>query len=205
MLWIGITGPIGGGKSTVSELLRQQGYPVVDADAVVHQLLSPGGVAEAAVFKTFGENLRNSQGALDRRALGQKVFADPSQLSLLEGVLHPLVRMAVARQRQMLADQGHKVAFYDVPLLFEKSMQEQFDSVIVISASVDQRRARFKKRTGLSDSEFNARNQRQLPVEEKMRLANAVIQNDGEQQQLRLEIARVLQQLKIPSPPSANS
>ncbi len=200
MQWIGITGPMGGGKSTVAELLRQAGLAVLDADQIVHQLLSPGGKAEAQVLATFGESLRNSQGALDRKALGQLVFGDASRLAQLESILHPLVREHVATERQRLEKAGASVAFYDVPLLYEKSMQGQFDLVLVVSADEAIRRTRVQKRSHLTDSEFDARMYRQISAEQKEKMADVLIRNDGDLNALKQALRAALSKLGIALP-----
>lgn len=200
MLWIGVTGPIGGGKSTVAALLKAAGYPVIDADEIVHRLMGPGGAAERPVFETFGWELKNAQGFLDRRALGQVVFEDPAKLDLLESILHPLVRREVANERERLERLGHTAAFYDVPLLFEKNMADFFDHILVVSASEPVRRERFKARTRLTDEEFNARSLRQLPAAEKEARADVLIRNEGTRADLRENLDKALQSMGVPDP-----
>lgn len=205
MLWIGLTGPIGGGKSTVASLLRGLGFPVLDADKVVHGLLAPGGAAEAEVFRTFGGNLRGADGHLDRRALGRVVFADPQKLIQLENLLHPLVRAEVAAQRQKLAAQGCAAAFYDVPLLFEKKMEDQFDYVLVVTASEGVRRARLRARSQWSDLEFDERAARQLAPSEKEVRASYVLRNEGSLEDLKRDLSGALKALQVPLPAAADS
>jgi dephospho-CoA kinase len=204
MLWIGITGPIGSGKSTVSEILRQMGYPVLDADRVVHKITGPGSVATEEIVRTFGESLRDQAGNLDRRALGRAVFGDPAKLEQLEKILHPRVREQVALERKALSDMGHKAAFYDVPLLFEKKMEAMFNRILVVSAPEDVRRQRVMSRSGLTAQEFDERQKRQLPAEEKEKKASAVIMNSGDLAKLKMEVESALKFLKIPLPAAAN-
>src|SRR4051794_33615719 len=116
MLWVGITGPMGSGKSTVAHLLRQMGFAVLDADDVARKVLGPGTPGEKEVLKTFGEHLVDKQGRLDRRALGRVVFRKPVELEKLEKLIHPRVRDEVAQQRERLVASGAGAAFYDVPL-----------------------------------------------------------------------------------------
>src|ERR1035437_1934246 len=154
MLWVGITGPMGSGKSTVAHLLRQMGFEVLDADDVARKVLSPGTPGEAEVLKTFGQQLKDRQGHLDRRALGRLVFSDAKKLLKLEKIIHPRVKDEIARQRQRLGQKGAQAAFYDVPLLFEKNMREQFDHVLVVSADFSLRKERIKIRSQLTDAEI---------------------------------------------------
>ena len=190
---------MGGGKSTLTALLRDEGFVALDADEIVHRVLRQGGVAEREVLQTFGQNLRGAGGALDRRALGRLVFADPVKLARLESILHPLVRAEVARARRELEGRGETVAFYDVPLLFEKNMQADFDHILVVTASESARRARVKARLGLSDADFDERSSRQLPVEVKEKGASVVVRNEGTRDDLRVEMNRALRALGITS------
>src|SRR4051794_13154392 len=122
MLWVGLTGSIGSGKSTAAKILREMGYSVLDADQAARQALSPGMPAEAEVLKLFGTS--------ERRALGKIVFSDPAKLLQLEQLIHPYVKKEVLKERQQLEQQGAEVAFYDVPLLFEKQMEKDFDLIL---------------------------------------------------------------------------
>jgi dephospho-CoA kinase len=192
MIWVAITGPMGSGKSSVAGELRARGYAVLDADQVVHDLLRPGSAVLQKIFATFGESLRQPDGTLDRRTLGQTVFADSEKLAQLEAILHPEVRAEVARRRAELAAQGHKAAFYDVPLLFEKKMESQFDSIIVVTASPQNRMDRLRARTGLSIAEIEDRWKSQLPPEYKESRASILIRNDGDGNALKREVERAL-------------
>jgi dephospho-CoA kinase len=180
--------------------LRKLGYPVLNADQIVHQILSPGGAAEQEIFKTFGEDMRGEGGALDRRALGRVVFPSSAKLAQLESIIYPILRAEVAEQRKNLAIRGANAAFYDVPLLFEKGMRDQFDHVLVVVASEDLRRERLRVRSGLSDLEFDQRMAKQMKSEDKERLASAVIRNESDEAALLKEVQRALKTLKIPSP-----
>lgn len=200
MLWIGITGSMGSGKSTVSAILRQIGYTVLDADAVVRRALSPGSPAETEVLKTFGESVRGEDGHLDRRALGRVVFPDAVLLEKLEWILHPRVREEVAREKAALAAAGARVAFYDVPLLFEKKMESTFDHVIVVSSTPALRLQRLQKRTGMTVAEIEERWSRQLPAQLKETLASYVVKNNGSLEDLERETRAALAGLSLPAP-----
>lgn len=205
MLWIGITGPMGSGKSTVANELRGMGYPVLDADQIATQAIGPGSTGESFVFKTFGEQVRGPDGKLDRRALGRLVFSDKTKLIQLEALIHPLVREEVARQRLDLANRGMMAAFYDVPLLYEKSMQDQFDHVLVVSAPQADRHARLKARSGLEEAEIVERTRHHISESEKERLASAVIRNVGGLTDLKKAVVQALQSIGVPSPASTQS
>ena len=193
---------MGSGKSTVGHLLRQMGFAVLDADQVARKVLSPGSAAESEVFKTFGQQLKDAHGHLDRRALGRLVFGDPDRLEKLEGLIHPHVRAEVSSERARLAAAGHQVAFYDVPLLFEKNMRDQFDHVLVISTDKNLRDQRLKVRSQLSEEEIEERTSRHLPAALKEAAASAVICNSGSVEDLNREVRQVLLKLSIRLPPS---
>lgn len=194
---------MGSGKSTVAALLRKLGYAVLDADHTVHLILSPGGPGEAEIIKTFGESVRAADGKLDRRALGRLVFNEADKLEALEKIVHPLVRASVANDRAKLRAQGKAVAFYDVPLLFEKKMETDFDYVLVVTAPENVRRQRLAKRSQMTDAEFLERSKHHVSAEEKEARASAVIQNLGDLRELEAEVRRALKNLNIPLPTPA--
>jgi dephospho-CoA kinase len=205
MLWIGITGSMGSGKTTVSDSLRRMGYAVLDADSVVRTVLRPGGEAETEVLKEFGPSVRAPDGTLDRRALGRVVFSEPAKLEKLEWIIHPRVRAEVARLRAECASRGEPAAFYDVPLLFEKKMEDQFDHIITVSSTPALRLQRLQARTGLTVAEIEERWSRQLPAQYKESHADAVIKNNGDLAALEIEVRACLAALHVPSPAAADS
>lgn len=192
MLWIGLTGGIATGKSTVARIFRELGVPVVDADQVAREVVAKGGPAYPAVLQAFGSEILLPSGEIDRKKLGQKVFAKPNELRKLENLVHPLVQKHVAEFRKKYQDQGQAVAIYDVPLLFEKSLQDQFDKVIVVSSSEASQKSRMKKRDQLSDAEVESRLKSQRPLAEKIAKADFVISNEGSEDDLRKSVQDVL-------------
>jgi dephospho-CoA kinase len=194
---------MGSGKSSVGECLRAVGYEVLDADVVARTVLGPGTVAEAAALATFGEVARGSDGHIDRHALGRLVFSDPAALARLEGLIHPHVRATVAARRAELEARGARAAFYDVPLLFEKKMEADFDAILVVSAPEPLRLERVQRRTGLSVAEIEERWRRQLPPEFKEARASFVVVNDSDLPVLRSRVEEALRHLGLPSPAPA--
>jgi len=171
---LGLTGSIGMGKSTAAAVLRRLGVPLYDADAEIHKMLGPGGSAVAAVEAAF-PGVRGETGAIDRRALGQRVFGKPEELRRLEKILHPMVRAVerrwVARQRA----RGAKLVVLDIPLLFETDRIDRVDGVIVVSAPLRLQRERVMRRLGMSAERFSAILKSQLPDREKRRRADFVV------------------------------
>src|SRR5437868_12387766 len=135
MRWIGLTGGIATGKSAVTKRLRTLGYDVLDADDISHQVTGLGGSALPEIFRVFGAGLKAADGSLDRKSLGSLVFGQESSRKQLEAIIHPLVRAAVAAEKLRLEKEGRVVAFYDVPLLYEKQMAQDFDEVVVVTTT----------------------------------------------------------------------
>jgi len=196
MKWFGLTGGIASGKSSVSQILKGEGFAVVDADLIARQVVEAGSAGLKAVVDQFGTAVLRPDGSLDRKRLGQMVFGSPEKLLQLENILHPLVQQETSKQRQALHSAGHDFTFYDVPLLFEKKMQKEFDGILVVVASDQLQRQRIKMRDQLSDSEIQNRLQAQLPLAEKVNQATWVIHNNGSLQDLKKATLQVLEMIQ---------
>lgn len=193
MKWIGLTGGIGSGKSTVAKMLTDAGYTLVDADRIAHEIVEKGTPGLKAVVRGFGPQVLTQGGELDRPKLGRMVFGDPIALQKLESILHPLIRQRVADTQAQLKDQGVVIAFYDVPLLFEKNMQEQFAAVVVVDCTPEQQFQRTKKRSpSLTDDEIQMRLASQFPLLKKTEQADFVVHNDGNLTQLKVEVEQLI-------------
>lgn len=195
MRWVGLTGGIGTGKSSVAEIFRQHGIPVVDADDVARIVVAQGTRGLNQVAMEFGEGILAEDGTLDRKKLGQIVFADPKKLAALEGILHPLIREHVDLERRDLEMRGHDVAIYDVPLLFEKRMEPMFESIIVVHCKPEQQIERLKKRNGMSEEEAKNRIAQQLNLEDKIKKAKYVIDNSGPVEALGRQVTAIIAKL----------
>jgi len=195
MKWIGLTGGIGSGKSTVGQILREMGYSVVDADQLAHRVLMDKGPAQMEIRRIFGDEILNSKGEIDRRKLGRVVFSDPGKLSQLESIVHPAVRQRSLEERRKLDAKGVSLAFYDVPLLFEKNLQNDFDSVVVVYASPEDQISRTMARSSMSREMVESRLARQLPLAEKLVKAHFVIDNTGDPSQLKVQVADLVREL----------
>lgn len=179
MKWIGLTGGLASGKSTVARMLRTKGYPVIDADELAKAAVAPGSPGLKSVLREFGSDLLRPDGSLDRRELGRRVFGKPDQLAKLESLIHPAVQAETAARRKAFASQGFRLAFYDVPLLYEKNLTG-FDAVVVVTAPLDVQKARLRARDGLADEEIVKRLASQLSMAEKEARADHVLRNDGD-------------------------
>ncbi|MEW8978130.1 MAG: dephospho-CoA kinase [Symbiobacterium sp.] len=185
---VGLTGSIASGKSTVSAILRELGAPVIDADAIVHDLQRPGTPVTEAIAREFGPAVLRPDGSLDRAALGRIVFSDPARRRALEAIVHPAVRAEIERQVEALRREGRAAVVLDIPLLFETGWDKRVDEVWVVYVDETTQRARLMGRDGLSPAEAEARIAAQMSLEEKMRRADRVIDNRGDLARTRAQV-----------------
>jgi dephospho-CoA kinase len=193
-LRIALTGSIAMGKSTVSQMIRDEGVPVFDADAAVHRMYSKGGRAVEAVGMVFPEAIDN--GAVDRNKLAEIVLRDKQAIKALEAIVHPLVHDEQRRFLELAAEQGEPVTVFDIPLLFEGKRETEFDAVIVVSASASQQRERALSRPGMTTEKFESILVRQVPDEEKRRLADFVISTGVSLDETRFAVKQVIRELR---------
>ena len=170
---LGLTGSIGMGKSTAAALLRRRGVPVHEADAAVHRLMGRGGAAVRAIEAAFPSAVRD--GAVDRRALGARVFGDQAAIARLECILHPLVRQDSTRFLKQARARRARIAVLDVPLLFEVGRERDCDATMVVSAPRFVQRARVLARAGMTQERLALVLARQIPDAEKRRRADFVV------------------------------
>ena len=174
MIVLGLTGSIGMGKTTAASMLRRLGCGVHDADAAVHRAMVPGGAAIAPVEAAF-PGVIDMKGAVDRPALGQRVFGNPEALKILEGILHPLV--AAERDRFLNAQNwlGRRFAVLDVPLLFETGGDIRCDWTIVVTAPAVIQEQRVLARPGMTRERLRDIRARQMPEAEKRNRADSLV------------------------------
>lgn len=212
-----ITGSIGSGKSVVCELLRDRGFEIIDADRISHCVLDrcAAQVAEIfgaqyivqkdaqaenlgshAEFKASGNEkiLTDSCASVDRKKLGELVFKNPAELAKLEALLHPKITAEILSQAQAL-EAKEKLYFVDIPLFFEGKRYEFFDKVVVVYAPKDTLIARVMKRNGLDHAAAKHRVELQIDIEQKRTMADFVIDNSGDLQNLRDETGSFLEKI----------
>lgn len=200
MLVIGLTGGIGMGKSAAAKSLRELGFPVHDADAVVHGLLAPGGQAVEKIAKRFPEAVRKRTGGppeINRKILGRIVFGNPEKLKEIEGVLHPLVRKAEREFLKTARREMAKAAILEIPLLFETGAESRCDAVLCVSASQRARKERVMKRSGMTRERFASILSRQMPEQEKKRRADYVIPTGNGFPEMRKALKSALLKLGV--------
>lgn len=196
MRWIALTGGIASGKSTVANLFLGRGVPVVDADLLAKEVVAPGTPGLASVVAAFGPEFLSANQTLDRAKLAAEVFTNPIRLTKLEAILHPLIQTRTAELRADAEKQGHEFAIYDVPLLFEKKLQAQFDGIVTVWTPESLQLQRLQLRNGLTLAEAKLRLKAQISIEEKKKNSTWVIDNSGDTVQLQKGFERVFLSIK---------
>ncbi len=186
--WVGLTGGIGSGKSTVAAEFVRLGIQQVDADIVARQVVEPGTAALEAIVQQFGEAIRNSDGQLDRSRLRQIVFNDETAKNWLNQLLHPLIRQEMLRQ---LADATSPYVLPVAPLLLENKLDQLVDTVLVVDVSEQTQINRTSVRDGSSESLVQSIMAAQCSREERLARANQVISNEGSSDTLPAKVAEL--------------
>jgi dephospho-CoA kinase len=196
MLRIGLTGGIASGKSTVDRMLRDRDQMVFDADAIAHELLEPGQPTYDAVVHVFGDGILGADGAIDRGKLGTIVFADSAKRAILNGILHPRIReISEDWFTRLDGPGGPSVAFEDAALILEAGLRKYFDRVVVCWCRPEQQVERLKER-GLSLDQAARRIAAQMPIDEKRRLADDVIDCSGSLEETERQVESLLAKLE---------
>ena len=195
MLSVALTGNIGAGKSTVTELFKRWGATIIDADELVRDIQAPGQPAFQRIADRFGESVIRPDGTLDRPALRAKVLDDPLALADLNRIVHPEVHRRRLKLLQEARDRGDRIVVSDIPLLFEADDSALFDAVVLVDAAEPIRRARLVELRGLTPSEAERMMRAQLPAPGKRARSDYVIENNGDLSALEREAALVWQSL----------
>jgi len=200
MLRYGLTGGIASGKSTVAAMLREHGFPVLEADKVSHALIEAGGAAYEEVIARFGREILDGNGRIDRARLGAVVFADRQKLDQLNGIIHPRVEGEALKQLLELERSGwYPAAFVEAALIFEAGLHKQLDGVVVAWCLPEQQLARLIER-GMSKAEARQRIAMQMPVAEKLALATEKIDCSGSMEETRRQVDALAAKLRAATP-----
>lgn len=192
---VGLTGGIACGKSTVAALLRRLGAEVVSADEIAREVVAPGTEALGEIAREFGAEVLNPDGTLDRGRLRRKVFADESARKKLEAITHPRIRERALERLRDAAQRGAPLAVYEAPLLFENGVHLWLRPVIVVACDRQAQLARLEARDGLTREEAERHLAAQMPLEEKRRLADFVIENSGSLDELSHKVKELWNRL----------
>jgi dephospho-CoA kinase len=186
-LLIGLTGGIGCGKTEVASIFQKLGARVIDADTIGKDVAERNSSVLKKIFAAFGKEFMAPDGRLRRKELGNYVFADDKRKMKLNAIVHPHLLKRMEKEITSAKKEGWKTILVDAALIYEMGLEDRFDKVIVVYSELKHRIARLKKRDGLSDQEILNRIQSQMPLDEKVKRADAVISNDGSLGELRLQ------------------
>ncbi|MFO0600053.1 MAG: dephospho-CoA kinase [Myxococcaceae bacterium] len=191
----GLTGGIASGKSTVSNLLREHGLSVIDADVLAREVVAPGTDGLREVAARF-PGVVAADGTLDRKALGARVFARDDERAALNAILHPKIRALAKERTDALAARGEAIAIYDAPLLVENKLYQGMDGVILVWVDDATQLERLIARDGLTPDAARARVAAQLPLSEKKKVATWLIDNGGTLADTRRQVDALVHRLR---------
>jgi dephospho-CoA kinase len=195
-LKIGLTGGIGSGKTTAAKRFSSLGARVYHADEVSRRALDPNGACYDRVVEAFGGEIVRSDGTIDRKRLGEIVFADEEKRKLLNSIIHPYVIETLFTQaKQDFENDSYPIAVFEVPLLFESGMHAQMDYNIVVTCTEENRIRRVMERDALSREQVLSRMRAQMPEEEKLLLADFVLDNNGTEHDLTAQVDSLFSRL----------
>ncbi|MFP7285404.1 dephospho-CoA kinase [Shouchella clausii] len=176
---IGLTGGIASGKSLVATYLEKQGIPVVDADKLARQVVEPGEPALAQIVATFGQNVLQTDGTLDRKQLGAIIFGNEQKRKQLNQIVHPAVRQLMKKQAELYEQRGYTRVVLDIPLLYESNLFYMVNQVWLVYVDEATQLRRLIERDGLTETEANQRIAAQMPLTAKKAQADVLIDNNG--------------------------
>ena len=196
MLNVGLTGGIACGKSTVAKMFVKNGAHLIDFDGLAHEVQEPGKPAWKEVVNHFGEGILQPDKKIDRVKLGNIVFADKEKLSKLNNIVHPLVYQEwQLRLEKIGKKEKHAIILSDIPLLFEGNMQHLFDLTILVLIAPEEQISRLIMRKGVIKEEAEKRLKSQMPISEKISLADIVIDNEGSISETEKRVGQVWKEL----------
>jgi dephospho-CoA kinase len=193
---LGLTGGIASGKSTVAAILRRLGAAIINADELSREVVQPGQEAWKEIVDTFGPAILQEDKTLDRRKLRKIVFDNPEARKKLEAIIHPRVRALAEKKIRELAATGSSIIVYEVPLLFEAQIHLWLRPVILVACDVETQKKRLLERDRLTEAEAQQHLDAQMSLEDKRKLADYVIENNGDLEELERQLRGVLQKIQ---------
>lgn len=192
----GLTGGLASGKSTVAARLRAQGVPIIDADALAREVVAPGSEGLSEVVQAFGPEVLQPDGALDRTRVADIVFRDPAARRRLNAILHPRIGALSLERAAELQARGEPLACYEAALLVENGHADAFRPLVVVAVPEEEQVARAMLRDGAPESQVRARIAAQLPLDEKVKAADFVIDNSGSREETARQADEVLAKIR---------
>ncbi len=197
MLIVGLTGGVASGKTAVSRALREEGAYIIDADQIARELVQPHKPAWNEIIRAFGKEILQEDGSILRKKLADKIFTDPEQRKVLNRILHPRIKEEIDRRAKEIGQKDPEaIVVIDAPLLVELGMHHKVDRLIVVTSTQIQQMERLKKRDGRSPEEALRLFSSQMLVEEKEKLGDFVIRNEGSLAEMKKRAKEVFKELK---------
>jgi dephospho-CoA kinase len=191
-LVVGLTGGIASGKSTVSNMLKEMNMTVIDADVESRLAVQNGEPAYKQIVESFGHDIVLPDGEIDRQKLGSIIFHDEQKRKLLNSIVHPEVRRRMNEKKDLAIKKKEKIVILDIPLLFESNLINMVDQTLLVYVDQNIQFTRLMERNQLSKEEAEARIQSQMPLAEKMKLADKIIQNNGSLTETKKQLNKIL-------------
>ncbi|WP_456278041.1 dephospho-CoA kinase [Bacillus sp. AK128] len=196
-LVIGLTGGIASGKSTVANMIREYGLPIVDADVISREVVEKGEPAYHQIVTAFGEEVLQEDGSIDRIKLGSIIFNNEDQRKTLNRIVHPAVRQTMLNQKEDYLNSGAPAVILDIPLLFESKLTHMVEKTMVVIVDYPTQLKRLIERNHFTEQEARARIQSQMPLQEKRELADQVIDNNGSLEETKAQLEHILKQWNV--------
>ncbi len=197
MMIIGLTGGISSGKSTVAEMIKQLGIPIVDADVIAREVVEPNEEAYAQIVQHFGTSILNEDQTIDRKKLGAIVFNDENERKKLNSIVHPAIRQRMKQQKEQYLQEGFVHVVLDIPLLFESKLTYLVEKTLLVYVNEDVQLQRLMARDESTKEEALSRIKSQMPLKEKINLADEVINNNGTVEETKEQLYQILKKWAV--------
>ena len=197
MLIVGLTGGVASGKTAVSQILKEEGAYIINADQIARELVLPHKPAWSELIRAFGQEILQEDGSIQRKKLADKVFADPKQRKFLNQILHPRIKEEMDRRAKEIGEKDPEaIVVIDAPLIIELGDHREMDKLIVVTSTQPQQIERLKDRDGTNPEEALRIVSSQMPLKEKLKFADYVIRNEGSMEETKKRAREVYQELK---------
>ena len=194
---VGLTGGVGSGKSVVSQILKEEGAYIIDADQIARELVQPRTPTWKELIKVFGKEILQKDGSIHRKKLADKVFSDPEQRGQLNRILHPRIKKEMGRRVKAIRQKDPEaIVVIDAPLLIETGDHREMEKVIVVLSTEEQQIERLKERQGVDQEEARRIIASQIAREERLKVSDFVIRNEGSLEETVKRAKEVFQELK---------